>query len=264
MAGVITRVRTGGRHARWAALLGLAAMCAPDASSAEPRAVVELFTSQGCSSCPPADRLMGDLAQDPSVIVLSFPIDYWDYLGWKDTLAQPKFAARQRGYAYKRGDREVYTPQAVVNGVSHALGSDGAQISKTILATREKASVMALPVSLSLSGSQATIGVPAAASSERPAKAEVWICGVSREIHVNIGRGENRGREVGYHNVVRRWLKVGDWTGRAGNWSVPLENITGDDIDLAVVYVQEGTREKPGAMLGAVQAPLKPVTASQP
>jgi hypothetical protein len=250
-------MRAGGWRAQIAALFGLAAVLSPAVASAEPRAVVELFTSQGCSSCPPADRLIGDLAKDPSIIALSFPIDYWDYLGWKDTLAQPKFTARQRGYAYKRGDREVYTPQVVVNGVAHALGSDGAQITRTIVATRNRPGVMSVPVSLSLGGGQATITVPAAASGQTAA-AEVWICGVAREVSVNIGRGENRGREVGYHNVVRRWLKVGDWTGRAGNWTVPLENITGDDIDSAVVYVQEGTREKPGAMLGAAQTALKP------
>lgn len=254
---VINGNRAGGWRAQIAALFGLAAMVSPHAAAAEPRAIVELFTSQGCSSCPPADRLIGDLARDPSIIALSFPIDYWDYLGWKDTLAQPKFTQRQRGYAYKRGDREVYTPQVVVNGVAHALGSDGAQITRTIVATRNRPGVMSVPVSLSLGGGQATIVVPASAT-ERVTTAEVWICGVTREVSVNIGRGENRGREVGYHNVVRRWLKVGDWTGRAGNWSVPLENITGDDVDVAVVYVQEGTREKPGTMLGAAQAALRP------
>ena len=91
---------------------------------AEPRAVIELFTSQGCSSCPPADKLAGELARDPSIIVMSLPIDYWDYLGWKDTLALPGHTKRQRAYAQARGDREVYTPQVVVNGVAHVLGSD--------------------------------------------------------------------------------------------------------------------------------------------
>ena len=86
------------------------------ARAAEPRAVLELFTSQGCSSCPPADRLVGQLANDPSLIALSVPIDYWDYLGWRDTLANPAHSARQRAYARVRGDGQVYTPQIVVNG----------------------------------------------------------------------------------------------------------------------------------------------------
>src|SRR3979409_1950821 len=103
---------------------------------ADPRAVVELFTSQGCSSCPPADKLIGELSADPSLVTLSLPIDYWDYLGWKDTLADPRHSARQRAYASKRGDRQVYTPQVVINGSVHALGSDKAAIERAIVQTQ--------------------------------------------------------------------------------------------------------------------------------
>src|ERR1039457_127127 len=92
------------------------------ASAGEPRALLELFTSQGCSSCPAADKLLGEFANDPSLIAVSVPIDYWDYLGWKDTLASPAHSARQRGYARVRGDRQVYTPQIVVSGSTHVLG----------------------------------------------------------------------------------------------------------------------------------------------
>ncbi len=103
---------------RWSGALGVCAIVAiVRPALAEPRAVVELFTSQGCSSCPPADKIIGELAKDPSVIALSMPIDYWDYLGWKDTLADARFSARQKAYSLMRGDREVYTPQVVVNGV---------------------------------------------------------------------------------------------------------------------------------------------------
>src|SRR5262245_20127636 len=101
-------------------------------ASAEPRAVIELFTSQACSSCPEADKLIGELAKDTSVIVVSLPIDYWDYLGWKDTLADPKFTARQKAYSKVRGDRQVYTPQVVVNGRMHVLGSDRTSIERAI------------------------------------------------------------------------------------------------------------------------------------
>src|SRR5262245_38422146 len=101
-------------------------------ASTEPRAVVELFSSQGCSSCPEADKLIGELAKDPTLIVVSLPIDYWDYLGWKDTLADPKFTARQKAYSKVRGDRQVYTPQVVVNGRMHVLGSDRTSIERAI------------------------------------------------------------------------------------------------------------------------------------
>ena len=89
-----------------------------------PRGVVELFTSQGCSSCPPADRILGDLARDPSLVVITMPVDYWDYIGWKDTLASPQCTAGQKGYAAARGDGQVYTPQAVIDGVSHVVNFD--------------------------------------------------------------------------------------------------------------------------------------------
>ena len=95
---------------RWSGALGVCAIVAIiRPAHADPRAVVELFTSQGCSSCPPADKIIGELARDPNVIALSMPIDYWDYLGWKDTLALPGHARRQRAYAGTRGDRAVYT-----------------------------------------------------------------------------------------------------------------------------------------------------------
>ena len=104
-------------------------------AGAAPRALLELFTSQGCSSCPPADKLLGEFAKDPSLIALSLPIDIWDYLGWKDTLSLPGHTARQRAYAEIRGDRQVYTPQLVVNGSMHVVGSDRAAVEHAIAET---------------------------------------------------------------------------------------------------------------------------------
>ena len=242
---------------RWSGALGVCAIVAIiRPAHAEPRAVVELFTSQGCSSCPPADKVIGDLAKDPSVIALSMPIDYWDYLGWKDTLADARFSARQQAYSRVRGDRGVYTPQVVVNGSVHLVGSDRAGIEDAIGDTRKAEGVMSVPVSMALAGKQISVSV--AASSKGPAAmhGEVWICSISKEVSIAIGRGENRGREVTYHNVVRNLLKVGDWNGSAGNWSVPLENISREGVDAAAVYVQDGNRDKPGPMLGAAYTSL--------
>src|SRR6187455_3306901 len=124
---------------------------APHASAqAEPRAVIELFTSQGCSSCPAADKLLGELAADPSLVSISVPIEYWDYLGWKDTLADPRNSARQKGYAHVRGDGQVYTPQVVVNGSMHVLGSDKAAIEHAIKQSRPNALTLSLPVTLAV------------------------------------------------------------------------------------------------------------------
>src|SRR6266436_674969 len=128
---------------------------------ADPRAVVELFTSQGCSSCPPADKIIGELAKDPSVIALSMPIDYWDYLGWKDTLADSRFSARQKAYSHMRGDRDVYTPQAVVKGTAHVIGSDRAGIEDAIDDTTKTGSAMSVPVTMSIIGKQINVSVAA-------------------------------------------------------------------------------------------------------
>ena len=222
-------------------------------ASAEPRAVIELFTSQGCSSCPPADKLAGDLARDPSLVVMSLPIDYWDYLGWKDTLATTGHTDRQLAYSKSRGDREVYTPQVVVNGVAHVLGSDKAAIDSAIAKTRKQPGMLSLPITLSVAGDQITITMPAAKDAM---KGEIWLCPISKTVPVTIGRGENSGNTITYYNVVRRWVKLGDWTGAARTFKVPLSDVTAAGGDAFAVVVQAGSKEAPGSMLGASVASL--------
>ena len=242
---------------RWSGALGVCAIVAViRPAHADPRAVVELFTSQGCSSCPPADKIMGELARDPSIIALSMPIDYWDYLGWKDTLADARFSARQKAYSKMRGDREVYTPQAVVNGEVHVIGSDRAGIESAIGATRKNESVMSVPVMMTLAGRQLNVSVAASTRGPAAMHGEVWICSISKAVPIEISRGENRGRELTYYNVVRSVLKVGDWNGNAGSWTVPIENVAREGVDGAVVYVQDGSRDRPGPMLGAAYTSL--------
>lgn len=223
------------------------------ACAGEPRALIELFTSQGCSSCPPADKLLGEFSKDSSLVALSLPINYWDYLGWKDTLALPGHAARQRAYAHGRGDREVYTPQVVVNGLLHALGSDKAAIEQAITKSRSDPETLSVPVRMSLSGDKITVSVPA--GPER-AKGDVWFCGVLRVAPVTIGRGENRGRTVTYHNVVRGWQKLGEWTGSAGAWTISLADLK-RGVNEAAVIVQESHDGDPGRVLGAALIPLR-------
>jgi hypothetical protein len=242
---------------RWSGALSMCAIIAIiRPAHADPRAVIELFTSQGCSSCPPADKIIGELAKDPSVIALSMPIDYWDYLGWKDTLADSRFSARQKAYSHARGDRDLYTPQAIVNGSVQVIGSDRASIEGAIKNTSKADGVMSVPVTMTLSGKLLNVSV-AASKEPTAARGEVWICSVSKAIPISIGRGENRGQQITYYNVVRNLLKVGDWNGSSGSWTVPLENISREGVDAAVVYVQDGNREKPGAMLGAAYTALR-------
>jgi hypothetical protein len=239
--------------ALWSGALGICAIAAIicPAQAGDPRAVVELFTSQGCSSCPAADKLIGELSKDPSIVALSMPIDYWDYLGWKDTLADSRFSARQRAYSHVRGDRDVYTPQAVINGSVHVIGSDRSSIETAIGETEKASGVMSVPVSMSVTGRQINVSVAASRNGPAAMHGEVWICSVSKAVPISIGRGENRGREITYYNVVRNLLKVGDWNGTPYSWTVPLENISRDGVDAAAVYVQDGNRDRPGPMLGA-------------
>jgi hypothetical protein len=224
-------------------------------SRAGPKAVLELFTSQGCSSCPPADKLLGQFANDGSIVALSLPIDIWDYLGWKDTLALAGHSARQRAYAELRGDRQVYTPQMVVNGSVHVLGSDRDAIERAIAQTKRNTAVMSLPVLVSVNGGDLTVGINGAPDGEP--SGEVWLCPLSTAVSIAIGRGENHGRTVIYHNVVRSWRKLGNFDGADSTWTVPLAEIENDDIDGAAVLVQEGTREKPGAILGGAITPTR-------
>jgi hypothetical protein len=231
------------------ALLAAVAAFATNPAGAEPRAVIELFTSQGCSSCPPADRLLGELARDPALIAMSLPIDYWDYIGWKDTLAKPRHTTRQRFYARTRGDGDVFTPQVVVNGVTHAVGNDKTAIEKAIAESRREGAILSLAVKVEVAEGKLNVTIPAGPDK---AAGEVWLCALGTTIPVAIGRGENSGHTITYHNVVRRWVKLGDWNGAARSFSVPVADL--ESADAAAVIVQAGTADRPGAILGAAFA----------
>jgi hypothetical protein len=248
------------RHITFAAVLICTSPIALTVACAgEPRAVIELFTSQGCSSCPPADKLLGELAQDSSLLKMSLAVDYWDYLGWKDTLALHGHSDRQRAYANERGDREVYTPQVVINGIVHVLGSDKAAIENAIAQTRATAAPLTLPVAIAVADGKVTVKVPAASAD--PGSAEVWLCPITHKAPVAVGRGENSGHTLTYYNVVRRWIKLGDWNGKAATFSVPMAELPDadyslNDIDELAVIVQSGVAAKPGLMLGAAETSL--------
>ena len=248
------------RHIAFAAAAICTASMTPlPASAGEPRAVIELFTSQGCSSCPAADKVLGELSRDPTLVTLSLPVDYWDYLGWKDTLALHGHSNRERAYADTRGDREVYTPQVVVNGIMHVLGSDKAAIEQAIAQTRQSAAPLTLPVTIAVADGKVSVNVPAANGEN--ASAEVWLCPITGKAQIAIERGENRGHTLAYTNVVRRWVKLGDWSGKAETFSVPVAELADADfslrdIDRVAVIVQSGVAAKPGLMLGAATVNL--------
>jgi hypothetical protein len=221
---------------------------AQDGVQQKPRAVIELFTSQGCSSCPPADKLMTELAKDPSLIVLTLPVDYWDYLGWKDTLAHSAFTARQKGYSAMRGDRQVYTPQAVINGAAHAVGSERVSIDKAILMTRTQANVLSVDIRIE----KGEGGLKAVLPAMTGGAGQVWVLTMVKERSVQIGRGENTGRSVTYANVVRGLSRIATWNGEAVSLDIPAAAIS-SDAEGVIVLVQAGSDKKPGQIIGAAR-----------
>ena len=230
------------------ALLAFASLGAN--AHAAPRAVIELFTSQGCSSCPAADRLFAKLARDPDIITLSLPVDYWDRLGWKDTLARHAFTERQVAYSKVRGDGEVYTPQAVVNGTVHVIGSQRSAIDTGVTST---AASLVVPVSAMRAADHVAVSVGAAAGAAQAGTVVVVPYLAERE--VRIGRGENARNTVTYTNIGTDIVPLAAWTGAPVDLKVPLERYK--DSDGVVVLLQSGSPERPGAILGAARVALR-------
>ena len=216
----------------------------------EIRAVLELFTSQGCSSCPPADALLERYATRSDVIALSLPVDYWDYLGWKDTLASPKFSARQKYYAKERGDGRIYTPQVMVNGRAHVVGSSPDQIEAAIAATEPELASSRVPVRIKVDGKRLIIEAGEAHPGSAVRDATIWMAMVHREATVKIERGENRGKTVKYVNVVRELNPIGMWSGHAVKHVISRDAVAEPGNELCVVLLQVG---KAGPIIGAAK-----------
>ena len=231
-------------HSLSAAALGAAAFAsiavqparAGEAITAD--AVVELFTSQGCSSCPPADRVAGELSKNGKLIVLSMPVDYWDYLGWKDTFAQHAFTERQRTYARARGDGQVYTPQVVVNGLQHAVGSDESGIEAAVTATTAELKDKRVSLKLVPGGDGITVEIGAAPAGLDVSKARVLLADFKSAADVKIGRGENSGSKVTYYHVVRDLTEIGQWSGKAQTLHVSKADLAKGGADGCAVLLQ--------------------------
>ena len=209
--------------------------------------VVELFTSQGCSSCPPADAYLGELAKRPDLLALSVHVDYWDYIGWKDPFASPENTKRQRRYARTLGMRYVYTPQMVVQGAGHVTGSERARVQALI----EKAAKMPrVPISISRDKDKINIKVSAGASGE---EATVWLAVYDDRHDTPIKRGENGGRTLSYYNVVRTMSRIGIWTGGAMTIPTDIADMKARGRDGCAVILQSLTT---GRILGAAKIAL--------
>ena len=220
---------------------GLSLM-AGSAMAAEPiDVVVELFSSQGCNSCPPGDRLLTELRDKPGVLALTFHVDYWDYLGWKDTLAGPDFSQRQYDYAKARGDMDVFTPQMIVNGEKQMVGSQRSEV----YAVLEQSRVRAWPVGLTIVDRGKELAVAAGSGT---GEATLWVMPIRDHVTVKIEKGEMAGREVSYTNVVRKLVPAAMWTGAATRVSLPKDGLMTPDATGCVALLQQG---KVGPILGA-------------
>ena len=206
--------------------------------------VLELFTSQGCSSCPAADALLKTFAERTGTMALSFSVDYWDHLGWKDTLASPKYTSRQRAYAKVLAAGNVYTPQIVIDGGAEAVGSNKALIDKAVgrASSAHKNSVGVVAKS---DGARVTIDIAGGATTE--ASATVWWAVVSPRVDVKIKHGENRDKMLSYYNVVREMTPVGMWSGKPMQIELPANAVLGAG-NRGAVLLQAG---EGGRILGA-------------
>jgi hypothetical protein len=208
--------------------------------------VIELFTSQGCSFCPRADQLLAAMAREPDVVAVSFPVDYWDFIGWRDTLASPVFTARQKAYAAARGEAQVYTPQVIVNGLAGVAGGDRDEIEQAIKDAKGLDGALTVPMRLSQADGRYLVEVAEGGGGP----AGVFALRVARSSTVHIQRGENAGRVVTYTNVVRAIDKLGDWTGETATFDMPGAARDGEGF---IVLMQKGTPERPGAILAAAK-----------
>ncbi len=217
-------------------------------SSAKP--VLELYTSQGCSSCPPADKLLGRYASRGDVVALTLPVDYWDYLGWKDTLANPIYSNRQRSYARARGDGQVYTPQIVIDGLKHAVGSVQSSVERAIRVSQKKIAANRVSLSMTAKDDALIIQTGAAPEGAKVRKGTIWLALVTKKVTVKIKRGENRGRKISYYNVVRELTPVGKWEGDAMSLKLPKNHLMKRGADGCTVLLQA---ENSGPILAAAE-----------
>ena len=204
--------------------------------------VVELYTSQGCSSCPPADEMLGELAKRDDILALSLHVDYWDWIGWKDTFATPAFGQRQLEYSQVVGSNVRYTPQFVVSGEGRLAGPSGMQLGEIVetygRATTELLSARDVP---------GGIRVDVAADDRG---GELILITYQREATIKVLHGENAGRSITYHNIVRNWQVIQAWDGSQITLEVPTPD---DEYNHAVIAQTLMAGGRPGPVVGAVK-----------
>lgn len=231
-------------------LAGVASSAAMAQGDDAPPVVVELFTSQGCSSCPPADNFLGELAQRPDVLALAFHVDYWNYIGWTDPFASKLATQRQRDYSQRLALRYVYTPQMVINGVAEGVGAEPDTINPLIKAAAADNTPRAVTALSRGRDGRLTVHIDAGSP---PEPASIWLVGFDREHATRVLHGENEGRTLKDYQVVRSFQEIGTWNGAALDLDVAGNRVSGDG-SVAVLVQLHGT----GRIIGA--ATLKPPT----
>jgi hypothetical protein len=214
--------------------------------------VVELFTSQGCYSCPPADKYVGVLKQRDNVIAMAYHVDYWDYIGWKDPFATPTNTQRQRGYSKAMGLWSIYTPQMVIDGRLEGVGSRTGEISDKIsqVGTMSLADRVSIPVSLQASDTHLSVNIEGGAA---PKGGDIWLVTYDEEKTTLIPRGENAGKTLTEYNIVQGVWRLGERNGRAINANYDLKDFDGMS-DNVVVLLQEKDQ---GVIYGAALEKLR-------
>jgi hypothetical protein len=224
--------------------LGLLGSASAEPLHIAPKAVVELFTSQGCSSCPPADALLTALADRDDVVALAYHVDYWDYVGWKDTFAQEAYSDRQRAYAKGWGSSRIYTPQMVVNGSKAVVGSRRNEVQNAV-----DGASLPLAMDLTLSGDMLKIAVPPKADLS---DAVVWLVTYMDRADVKIDSGDNAGKSMVYTQVVTGRQVLGMWeSGTGAELKLPLGEVLGTANTGIAIVVQQERGGMPGAILAA-------------
>jgi hypothetical protein len=206
------------------AALGVSLLVTPAAAETKSPVVVELFTSQGCSSCPPAEAFLGELAKRPDVLALEFHVDYWDYIGWKDPFGAREHVDRQHGYGARLGQRYVYTPQMVINGQTHEVGSKRYLVEKKIEIVRNTAAP-GPTVTLERVGDEVRVRVNGDKTDEAY---DIFFVTFDAKHETKILRGENRGQTLVNTNIVRAFDRVGQWSGKPVELMVSLAGKKGD------------------------------------
>ncbi|MGO6735284.1 DUF1223 domain-containing protein [Rhizobium ruizarguesonis] len=217
------------------------------AEDGTPKGVVELFTAQGCSSCPPADAAFRKLVNQGDVIALAYHVDYWNYLGWADTLSSKENTERQYGYARTMGRSNVYTPQAIVNGRGHLAGADLNGINGKIDTYSSEGNGLTVPISAAMRGDELEIKIGAGQG-----KANVVMVYFDKEKTIDVEKGENSGQKISYLHSVTNVETVGMWDGKATSLTLPASVLQRPQLEGCAILLQSATADgDPAAILGA-------------